>query len=69
MALDHEKFSKLVVVAALLSLVLPGCSETPTVSAPTATSAAAPAVIQDEVDSGDENGPAVSKPLDEPPVN
>ena len=55
-------------VAAILTVS--GCSETPSAAtqSPAASTTTSPGSRSEPVNSGDENGPAVSKPLEEPPV-
>ncbi len=56
------------VVALMLPLMLIGCSETPSASVPAKPATVQPESSEEPVDSGNENGPAVSKPLEEPEV-
>lgn len=65
----ENKMRRFVVLASLMTSIAAGCSETPTASLPPANSASDGSKVEsDPVDSGDENGPAISKPLEEPPV-
>ena len=66
---NENKMPLLVMLACLLVPLAAGCSETPSAAIPPTNSAADGSKIEsDPVDSGDENGPAISKPLEEPPV-
>jgi hypothetical protein len=65
----ENKMRPFVMLACLMTSFAAGCSETPSASLPPTNSAADGSKIEsDPVDSGDENGPAISKPLEEPPV-